>query len=76
MIPVDRIARFWTLCMVTNMVPTASGNLWSHGPEDEEQRWVRSIQVIQIPAAPELRGTRHMHYSVPEMRAYGWGDMQ
>ena len=61
---------------VVNMRPTESGNLWSHGPDNEPERWVRPNQVIEIPATPELRNSRHWHYVVPEMRAYGWGAMQ
>ena len=59
---------------VVNMLPTETGNLWTHGPDNAPERWVRATQVIEIPATPELRNSRHWHYVVPEMRAYGWGD--
>ena len=61
---------------VINMKPTALGNLWKHGDDNDTQRLVLLSSVVKIPAPPQfhtLTRAGYVHYRIPEMDEHGWG---
>ena len=61
---------------VVNMKPVAKGKFWKHGDEEcrSSTKWVQERQVLRIPAQPRLVNQTHLHYEIPEMAAYQWGN--